>query len=238
MKKIFEGNVDESIHSQFQKFSRGEFPNKAMVRIKNSKEKYTVATTAEYAKNMIMYFAEKLGDEKTLVTGALVSALDLEGFDYKEKKSAIGVRKYIIEKEMSGNEILELFEKVPKAFFGLSFKVGEDDLKIQAKSPKSSKGSSSQKKEGKKTKIDFCKVKTFDKEIVKQLVFDEEVKDFKQVEIEHDFIIDEIVVSDEIKAECKNDFAKIREMALRKGKVVRKLVVDDQEINKEKEFEI
>ena len=37
MKKIFEGNIDGEVHSQFQKFSRGEFLDRAMIRIKNSK---------------------------------------------------------------------------------------------------------------------------------------------------------------------------------------------------------
>ncbi len=237
MKKIFEGNIDGEVHSQFQKFSRGEFLDRAMIRIKNSKGKYAIVTTAEYAKDLIINFAERLGAEKTMVTGALISALDLEGFDYKEKKSAIGVRKYIIEKEMSGNELIELCEKVSKAFFGLSFRVGEDDLKIQVKSPKSAKGAGSPKKEGEKTKIDFCKIKTFDEGVVRQLVFDEEIKDFKQVEIKHDFIINEIVVSDEIKKEYGDDFSKIREMALRKGKVIRRLVIDGKEIIKEKMFD-
>jgi hypothetical protein len=237
MKKVFEGNVDELVHQQFQKFSRGEFPGRAMVRVKNIKGKYTVATTAEYAKDLIMIFAEKLGDERTMVSGAVVSALDLEGFDYKEKKMAMGARKYIIESEMSGNEILELCNKVEKAFFGLSFKVGEDDLKIQPKSPKSAKGAGSEKKEGKKAKIDFCKFKTHDEGIVRGLIFDEEIKDFKNFEVQHNFVINEIVMSDELKEECKNDFSKLREMAKRKGKVIRKIVVDDKEIVKEAEFE-
>ena len=229
--------MDELVHSQFQKFSRGEFPNRAMVRIKNSKGKYSISTTAEYAKDFVMSFATKLGDEKVMVTGGLISALDLDGFEYKEKKSAIGVRKYILENEMSGNEILELCEKISKAFFGLSFKFGDNDLKIKMKSPKSSKGSSSKKKEGEKVKIDFCKVKTFEKGIVDNLVF-EKVEDFKNLEIQHDFIVEEIVMDDELKKEHGNDFAKLREMAKRKGKIIRRLNVDGKESVSEINFEI
>jgi len=110
-------------------------------------------------------------------------------------------------------------------------------LKIKAKSPKSSKGSSSKKKEGEKAKIDFCKLKTTDKDIVKNLIFDKEAENFKQVEISHDFIIEDIVVSDELKKECEGDFAKIREMAKRKGKIIRNLNIDGREFRKEVEFE-
>ncbi len=238
IKKIFDGNLDEFTHLQFQKFSRGEFLDRAMLRIKNSNGKYSVATTSEYAKEFVINFAERLGERKTLVTGALIAALSLDGFDYKEKKSAIGVNKYLIEKEMSGNEILELCNKIDKAFFGLSFKVGDDELKIQVKSPKSSKSSSGKTKEGEKAKIDFCKFKTSDKALIENLVFDSEIKNFKQVEIKHDFIIGDIIISDELKKECGSDFAKLREMAKRKGKIVRKIDVDGKELKKEIDFEV
>ncbi|MBT4166359.1 hypothetical protein HOE04_04945 [archaeon] len=236
IKKIFNESVDDSVHQQFQKFSRGEFPDRAMIRIKNSKGKYTISTTAEYAKDLITNLAEKLKQEKTEVTGALISALDLDGFEYKEKKSAIGVRKYLIETEMSGEEILELTNKIQKAFFALSFKTNDSELKIKPKSPKSSKGASSKKKEGEKTKIDFCKLKTTDKSIIETLLLQDEPKDFKNMEIKHDLIIDEIIISEELKQEYKDDFAKIREMAKRKGKIIRKIIIDDKETKKEKEF--
>ena len=154
IKKIFDGKSDDLVHHLFQKFSRGEFKNKALIKIKSLKDKYSISTTAEYAKDLIMILAEKLGEKKTNVTGALISSLDLDGFEYKEKKSAIGVRKYIIDSEMTGNQILDLCNKVNKAFFALSFKTDDSDLKIKPKSPKSAKVSSK-----KEIKIDFCKCK-------------------------------------------------------------------------------
>lgn len=242
IKKIFDGkgDVDEEVHLQFQKFSRGEFSGRAMIRAKNSKGKYTIATTSEYAKDLVMSLAEKLGEGKTQVTGALISALDLEGFDYKEKKSALGVRKYIIDSEMSGNELIDLCNKIQKAFFGLSFKVGESELKVQPKSPKSAKGASSQKKGGEKAKINFCKLKTSDENIIGNLIFDEEAKNFKDVEIKHLFIIEQIIMPTEEelseKGVEKNDFAKIRELAKRKGKIIKELDVDGKKVKKELEF--
>ena len=233
MKKIFEGQeMDELVHSQFTKFSKGEFKDRAMIRAKNSSGKYTIATTSEFAKDIIMYLAEKLGNKTTIVSGALISTLDLEGeFDYDERKMAMGVRKYMIyDKEMSGNEIIGLCNKVQKAFFGLSFSTDDTDLKIAAKSPKSAKGVSSQKKEDAKAKIDFIKIKTTDKGLVDNLLFDVE-GDWKNVEIHHDFYIEKIIFP-----EGEKDFAKIREMAKRSGKVVRKLEVDGKEEEKEVEF--
>ena len=234
IKKIFEENVDELVHSQFIKFSKGEFPDRAMIRAKVSKGNYTISTTSEYSKDIIMYLAEQLGDEKVIINGAIISALDLEGFEYDERKMAMGVRKYMIyDKEMSGNEILELCNKIEKAFFALSFKTDKTDLIIKPKSPKSAKGSSSSKKADKKAKIDFIKIKTTDKGLVDNLIFDDEVKDFKKIEIKHNFIIDRIIMPET----DEKDFAKIREMAKRAGKIERNLDIDGKEVKKDIEFE-
>ena len=235
IKKIFEKNIDELVHSQFIKFSKGEFENRAMIRAKNSKGNYTIATTAEYAKDIIMYLAEQLGDGKASVSGALISALDLEGFEYDERKMAMGVRKYMIyDKEMSGNEILELCNKFDKAFFALSFKTDKTDLKILVKSPKSAKGASSSKNPDKKAKINFIKIKTNDENLAKNLIFDDEANNFKKIEIKHNFIIDKIVMPET----DEKDFAKIREMAKRAGKIERVLDIDGREVRKEVEVEV
>ena len=192
IKKIFEGKTDESVHLQFQKFSRGEFKGRAMIRIKNSGGKFNIDTTAEYARELVKIIAEKLGNNKTHVAGALISALQLEGLSYDGVSSAIGVKKYQLDRDMSGKELVELCDKQQKAFFGLSFKVGEDELKIQTKSPKSSKGASSAKKNDEKAKIDFCRLKTTDLNILKALIFDKEAENFKVMEVKHDFIITDI----------------------------------------------
>jgi hypothetical protein len=236
LKKIFEGKSrnDELVHLQFMKFSRGIFENRAMMRIKSSQGKYVMDTTSEYARELVGVLAEKLGNNKTLVTGALISALDLEGFKYKERKMAMGVRKYMIEMEMSGKEIIELCLAQKKAFIAFSFKVGDSELTVQPKSPKSAKGASSSKKEDADVKINFCKLKTNDFSLIEGFAFDSEIKGAKKIEIKHDFIIDDIIISNDLKKE--KDFAKIREMAERKGKIVRKIDIDGKKIVKEKEF--
>lgn len=237
IKKIFDRKVDDWVHLQFQKFSRGEFKDRAMIKIKNSNGKYIISTTAEYARELVKMMAEKLGGDKTQVTGALISALDLTGFDYEEKKMAMGVRKYVLNRGMTGDEILGLCERLNKAFFGLSFNVGDEELIIKPKSPKSAKGASSVKKENADVKIDFCKLKTADKNIIQNLLFDNEARDlnFKKIEVKHDFIINDLIIPDELKNE--KDFAKVREGALRKGKIIRYLDIEGKKVMKEVEFE-
>lgn len=242
IKKIFDGQFenDELVHLQFQKFSRGNFKDRAILTAKHNGDKFSVSTTAEYANEFVRILAEKLGDNKAHVTGIIISTRNLNGeLDYQSKKQFMGVNQYIINKEMSGKNILELCNKLPISFIGLSFNVDNSELKIKPKAPKSAKPSS----KGEETpKVDFCKLKTLDKEIINNLIFDKEVMGFKEIEIKHDFIIDEIIVPSEneleIKGIDKNDFAKIRELAVRKGKILRKIKVDGKEIIKEMGFEV
>jgi hypothetical protein len=228
IKKIFDGKVDETVHLQFQKYSRGEFRDRALVRVKTSGKKYTIYTSAEFANELVRINAEKLGEERTMVTGAIVSTNDLTTeLDFKDKKQFQGVKRYLIEKEMSGEEIISLLEKFPKTFFALSFEAGEDKLKIKPKAPKSSKS-----KKGEAPKPDFCKLVTKDKNIAKSFVFED--SDFKEANINHTFIIEEVIIPEELKQE--KDFSKVRDRAKKKGRIIRNIVIDEQVFNEEKEF--
>ena len=228
IKKIFDGDVDESVHLQFQKFSKGEFRNRALIEAKKTGKGYSIKTSAEFANGLVRIVAEKLGEESVRVTGAIVSTSDLTGeLEFKEKKQFQGVKRYLIDKEMSGTEIIGLLEKFPKNFFALSFEVGDNKLKIKPKAPKS--GKAGKEKDG-GPKADFCSLKTPDKNIADSFVF--EKPDFKEARINHVFFIDEIIMP-----EGEEDFAKIREMAKRKGKIVRTAVIDGVEMQKEFGFE-
>lgn len=231
IKKIFEGKAnngdDNLIHTQFQKFSKGEFQDKGSLIVKNSKGKFALSTTPEYGNEIVRALAEELGDLKTEISGALITTIDLSGeYDFKEIKNALGVRKHFIEGQMSGKEIITLMEKFPKAFFALSFSTPTSELKIKVKAPKT-------KPSGKddKPKVDFCKLKTTNKDIVKRFVFDVDLDKLKKAEISHDFHITEI-----IKPQGETDIAKIREIAKRKGKVIRKITIDEKQSTSEAEF--
>ena len=234
IKKIFDGKKEESIHLQFQKFSKGEFRNRALIRVKKTKDKFTIFTSAEFANGLVKNTAEKLGNEKTLVKGAIVSTNDLTGeLNFKGKKQFQGVKRYLIENEMSGEEILKLLEKFPRAFFAISFDVGETKLKIKPKAPKSGKPGS---KKEELPKIDFCKLITTDKQIGESFVFDTlqgtSKPDFKEAIIDHTFFIEDIVMP-----KGETDYAKIREMAVRKGRIIRKSEIDGKEMIQEFKFE-
>jgi len=229
IKKVVDGRIDDSVHSQFQKFSRGIFKDRAILKVKKIKDKYTINSSYEFANELVRVMAEKLDVNKILVQGVIISTLDLTNkINFKEKKQFKGVKKYVIEMEFSGKEILTLLNEFPKAFFALSFIVDDrNKLKIKPKAPKSGKPS---KGKG-NPKADFCKLITNDVEIGKNFIF--EKSDFKLAEVKHDFIIEEIVLP---KLE-NQDYLQMREMAKRKGKIVRTSEIDGVESIKEFEFE-
>ena len=229
IKKIFEGQgMDELVHQQFQKFSKGEFKDKGALSIKKTKDKFTLSTTPEYGNELVRALAEELKDKKAMVNGALITTIDLsKEYNFKEVKNALGVRKHFIEGEMSGNEIIALQEKFPKAFFAFSFSTPTSELKIKVKAPKtkpSGKGEA-------KPKVDFCKLKTINKDIVKRFVFDLDLNNLKKADISHDFKITNLALPKDEK-----DFAKMREMAKREGTITRKITIEEKTETKDVEF--
>lgn len=223
IKKVHDKNFDEMVHLQFQKFSKGEFRNRAIIKAKFSGGKYTINTSAEFANELVKDIAEKLGNNKTKVEGAIVSTLDLKkDLEYKEIKQFQGVKRYVIDSEMSGLDMINLINKFPKAFFALSFNVGEDVvLKIKPKAPKSGKPGT---KGEDAPKPNFCKLITKDGKIAESFIF--EVPAFKDASIVHDFLIDKIEIPEELKN--SEDFALIREKSKRIGRILRKSVIDEK----------
>ncbi len=230
IKKIVDKKNDEFAHTQFQKFSKGEFKNRALIEAKNSNGEYTIKTSYEFANELVKTLAEKLGENKTKITGSIIGTNDLKGIlDFKKISQFQGVKNYSIEKELSGKEIIELINKFPKNFFALSFSVNGNVLKIKPKAPKSGKPSN---KGEDIPKADFCVLKTNDKKIVEEFVF--EKPDFKTAKINHTFLIDSIEVPPELKN--SEDFALIREKSKRVGRILRNSEIDGQKIEKTFEF--
>ena len=100
IKKVFSGKIDNETHLQFQKFSRGEFRDRALIKAKRQGNGFSISTGSEFANELVKTVAEKLGSNKTKVTGAIVSTLDLKELDFKDKKQFQGVKRYILDNEI------------------------------------------------------------------------------------------------------------------------------------------
>ena len=57
--KIFSGETDEEVHSDFIKFSRGIFQDRYLIEGKKQKEKWSIKTSAEFANFFVRRCLEK-----------------------------------------------------------------------------------------------------------------------------------------------------------------------------------
>jgi len=220
MKKIFEGNFDDEVHTNFLKFGRGEYKDKYLLEGKKQAKKWAVKAGAEYANLLVRKCLEKVG-ESVEVKGVIVSTLDLReeiSFGVEKIKNFQGVRKHVIEGEINPDEVFVLMDKYPKAFFALSFKGDRFVLKIKPKAPTSGKPGK-EKEDG--PVADFCSLKTEDRGIIDYLFFG--IGDFSEVKIRHQINVTDIVYPANV-AELKP--TEVREQAKRKGVVIRTAVVD------------
>ena len=227
VKKIFEDQVDDKTHGQFIKFGKGDYKGRFPLSFWKTK-KVKVKTCFVFASDLVLLCSE-FGSCK--VSGIVLSKKDISDImsrnnikgDSERKK---GIFQNNIDLQELNEEQLKELEKESHSTL-LDLEGDGFNLKIKKKIPRPGKG------EG---KIDskFCQLEADEKyysKIKEDLFWD--MPEAKKINISHEIIINEIVMP-----EGEKDFAKIREMAKRKGKIIREADVDGKEIVKEKEFEI
>ena len=219
IKKIFDGVLDDEVHVAFLKFGKGEYRDRYLLEGKRQAKKWAVKAGSEYVNFLVRRCLERV-DGSVAVKGIIISTLDLRdeiGFDVVKVGNFHGIRKNVIDSVVAASEILELMDKFPKVFFALSFSGDGFVLKIKAKAPKNAKPG----KGGEKSVADFCSLKTEDGKIVDELFFG--VGDFREVSVSYTIEVNDIVYPtnvDELKP------TEVRELAKRKGVVVRNVDVD------------
>ncbi len=227
-KKIFSGNIDYSIHEEFIKFGKGRFENRYLLEGKKQKDKWRIKTSYEFTNYFVRRCLEN--QDKININGIIVCTQDLRNdikFNIEKIKQFAGVKQYVIDTRVESSEILDLMKKYSRAFYALSFSTPKNELRIKAKTPMSAKPS--KKIEG-RLKANFCLLKTDDKNIMEDLFFD--FPDFKEIKIKHIIQIDSIEIPKDV-----GDAIKMREMAKKKGRIIRDIEIDGRVEKKEKEFE-
>ena len=224
MNKIFDGACDDEVHVAFLKFGRGEYQNKYLIEGKRQAKKWAVKAGAEYANFLVRRCLEKF-DGPVEMKGVIVSTLDLRDefkFDIVKAGNFQGVRKFQIDCEIEPSQIFSLMDKYPKAFFALTFKGEDFVLKIKPKGPTS--GKPGKEKDGGPV-ADFCSLKSSDKGLIDELFFG--VGEFSEVKINHTITVSDIVYPDDMDSLKPSE---VRELAKRKGVVVRKVLRDGVEV--------
>lgn len=219
IKKILNDTIDNSVHAQFVKFSKGVFENKAVINISRNDAKIKISSTYELANELVLLAA--ILTNKLKVSGLLLSKEKIPEFNGKEKGSLFS---YIIDQEIESKRLIEIMQQSYYALLNCS--APELELKIKQKLPRpSSKGID-------KVNDKFC-VMNLDIKFWSQ-VKDEFLSDLpegKKYRMIHKYEIKEIILP-----KGEKDFDKIRILAKRKGILTRKADVDGKEIVKQKEF--
>ena len=116
IKKNFENKVDDTVHRQFKRFSKGNFENRALVDIKVGSN-VKVKTSFEYANDFARFMANTIKD-KVKISGGVITTKDIKkDLDFEPTvKQFAGVKTYLIENEMSKDQIINLMDKFPDAF--------------------------------------------------------------------------------------------------------------------------
>ncbi|MBI2631928.1 hypothetical protein HYW75_02915 [Candidatus Pacearchaeota archaeon] len=227
--KIFLKEFDEDVHSSLVKFSRGDFANRYLIEAKKQKERWLIKTSAEYGNYLVRTCLEKSSNEVE-VTGVIVATFNIQDkaqFPIERIKQFMGVKQAVVNTKVSPDKIISLMNEFPKAFYALSFKTDNYELKVKSKAPKSAKPPT---KGDKEVSADFCTLKTSDGSIIKDMLF--EISNFKEANVKHIIQINEIILPEGIE-----DPAELREKAKRRGVVIRTLKIDGKEIKSETEFE-
>jgi len=224
IKKIFKNSVDSIVHAQFVRFGKGQFDSRAVMKISRNK-KIKINGTFEVINDMEVFAFSLIKKARAFGTIFLRESNRHEIESILDIKSVKKRGLWIIEidKEFSYEEIEKIREK---AFYVLMNIEGNGvSLKTKKIIPKTAKGVNKVDDKFFSMQIDI----KYWPQVKEEFLFD--APEGKKFELNHSYLINEIILPKDEK-----DYEKIRILAKRKGKLIRKLTADGKELRSDKEF--
>ncbi|HLC22202.1 MAG TPA: hypothetical protein VJJ79_00325 [Candidatus Nanoarchaeia archaeon] len=220
LKDLCQGKKDDYIHQQFTRFGRGDY-KRLIFTIRRSKN-LSVHASYDFA-NELFHIAAMHCKENVAVKGKIVTNYNFEKEVTAEKFSKRG-KMYTAEINgtYSPKQLQEMYETFKNHHLLLSFK--GDSIRLSCKT--------GLPKPGSEPKDNFCSA-TLPVECVDEFAFDFE-NNFGRVDIVHTLHIDDVVIP----KEYQNDFAQARIHAIRKGKLIREITIDGNQVRKEYPLEV
>lgn len=211
IKELMDKGLTEIGHRHFLRFGKGDYKRRFLMKINKGKN-LKIQTSFELA-NDLVNFVRDVKDVK--FSGKVFTRTPVSGMDGKKK---------------AGSYVYDVVDSDLKEFDDVYFylvDVAEEEINLKIKKAIPKPGKSEEKIDDK-----FCTLvldlKFLDKVMSK---FFWDVPSSKKAIIEHEIIVNEIILPDGVK-----DPAKMRELAKRKGKIIRKIVSDGNEVLNEKIF--
>ena len=227
IQKCADTEEDALVHNRFIRFSLGEFKREAVL-LKRTKAHLVIKAGFDFAQDVYLLIAQLLKDKDVTINtkGIIVSAdkklsaeIELAGFTVTAQRG----KKYTVEAELSSKDFAKAIEKLEDYFVLLQFKIEDLELKMKMALPKP--GSL-------KEKFLTLKIgKEHMEDVQNNFLFDLDHHTFKNIEINHTFLIDDVVIP----KEHENDYATARKFAQKVGRIKRVITVDGTKL---KEYEI
>jgi len=230
IRKIFSGKADESVHRQFIRFGKGEYRKRALLGFWKTNS-IKIKGSFEFANDFVLFTAGiGTGNENLIFNGTIWSKEQIPGLHGIKKNGKIV---YNVS-NFTSSQVKEIAPFVH--YFLLNADGSGIKLRIKGKLPKPGKS---------ENKVDdkFCQLELDEKyyRAAKEDFF-WDLPECKKASVEHVFLIKEIVMSKEEArpsvATPETDYAKIRELSKRKGRIVRIANADGKEIKTERDFEV
>lgn len=226
IKKMWQNEVDETVHTPFIRFSRGRFENRFVINIsKNGKCK--LSSSFELVNTLVTFISSLASLVR--VTGIILTR---ENPDELFKQTGIDAtfrkKSKVFEANIDAELTREQIEKIAeKAYFMLVDCSAEGiELKTKKKLPRPPKSGAE------KSNDKFCVLEADIKywpQMREEFAFD--LQDFKKAHISHIIEINDITLP-----KGEKDFEKIRLNAKRKGRIIRQITADGKEKISEKDF--
>jgi len=223
IKKIFNNEIDDSARNQFTRFGKGNFEGRAIAKFRKTVGKVKISTSFEYTNDIVKLVSE-FGNGKC--SGVVLSKKDLSEIiktnriigASETKQGGLFFRNKINEQEINKEQIQSLIDN---AYFCLLDIIGVGfTLKIKKNLPKPGRSG--------EAKIDdkFCQLEIDEKYWgpVKNCFF-WDFPDVQKGNVSHNYLVTEIILP-----KNEKDFEKMRVMAKRKVKILRKIGTDSQKI--------
>ncbi|MFX1396962.1 MAG: hypothetical protein ACFFAS_07940 [Promethearchaeota archaeon] len=231
------------VHRHFYRYSKGEFVGPA-IRITKTKAKITIKGTHEYEDLVQEITCKALNTDQFVISGNLETGKDLKeelsqlGLDWNLKKSTGDKKIYkaIIDDSIDKHKLLQVIEMLrSNSYLLISFNAGTSGrVTTKKRIPQPSKKKVEEDDISKR--VSFCTAIIDNTEkinsLIQELVFpdfkSEMPESWKNITLTNNYIIKSI----EIPKNVKNSMM-MRILAIRKGKMIRSLDVDDELIEKQ-----
>jgi hypothetical protein len=222
IKDLFTGKADqEHVHQKFVKYSKGTFIGPAIV-VKKTAGGMKISGSHEYVDAMVGLVLRNTQGAVS-AAGNVFSKSGIETDLAAKSKKRMGVYNTEIKGEADAKALLGLYEQNPEATFYLDLETDRAKLKTKKKAPRPG---ASHDDEFFSATLDA----SFAGALAEDICFDCAKKDYRELRISHRYHINGLVIPDEY----KNDAAKARLSAKRKGTVKRTVEIDGEKTETEK----